>query len=284
MFPKLLIILALCAAVVLVVPGCEEQEVYTISQEEELERFITDSEEGRELFRIHDLVVDAVYNYAGNDTNYTDMLISTSRSVEVVASEDSLIDIGVGLYFFATITVRDKVIGRTQKQIGEQTIEENFEINIERRAYMIKLGDNSQAFAGWIIYGYDGGHPIPAVKVITPDADTFAVHYNRDLIINNTTIEGFLDIDDVFMLDKGAQVIIDGCVFNRSAVNYEGTGGFFIDGFTHPHTTGTCVADTINVAAVTDRFWNTLFIRTYAGEDTEVVYYNGSFVPYKIDL
>ncbi len=282
MCKRLLIVPALCAAAVIALPGCDEEEVFTVSQEEELERFITDSEEGRELFRIHDLVAAGSYTYPNNDTVYTDSLISSSRNIVVMASRDSLIDLDVGTYFYGVVTVRDEIIGRTRKEAGGQTVEHNFDADIERRAFMIKLGDNSQAYAGWVMYGYDGGYPIPAVKVISPDADTFAVTYNRDLVVNNRTVEGYLDINDIFLLNKGEQLVVSGCVYNLSALNYETTGSYTTDGFTHPHTTGTCVTDTITTATISDRFFNTVFIRTFSIDDGNTVYYNCSFVPYKL--
>ena len=99
--------------------GCEEHDVFTISQEEELERYYADSEICQELFRSHDLTLGASYTLPDNDTVYTDIIDNSTRSSTTIIDPNKLIDLEYGTYYYGEIVVEDILTGRTQKQVNQ---------------------------------------------------------------------------------------------------------------------------------------------------------------------
>lgn len=276
-------ILILFLATLPALVGCGEEEVYTVSQEEEIERFVTDSEDGRELFGSLDLDSLWTFNLPDNDSTYTAILVAKSRSV--TASIPGIRDFGVGEYYYGYAVVTEQAVGILRKQAGGRTVETEFRWNIERVGLFVKLGDNNQPFSGWLLCGYYGGTPSTYVDIATLAGEELdnvgaGVTLGERPYVDATY--AFKDIDEVELIAKGSQIIFDGCPNCVIFANYESVSGFQTAHLTDQETDSLCFSDTLETSASTDRFWSRLCLTRACMSDDSTLIIDHSVIPYKL--
>jgi len=270
-------------AMLLAVVGCEEEEVYTVSQEEEIERWVTDSDDGRELFGAVDLEDSWTFSPPGSDTIYTAILMSRSRSVDATTSGPR--DFGIGSYYIAFATVMEQAVGILRKQADGRTVETQFRWYLERVGFFVKLGDNRQPFSGWVLCGYYGGPVVNSFDITALTGEIIDNHTHGVLVGDSTyrdELYAFKDVDEVEILAKGSQLVFDGCPNCVLFVNYESPSGFTTVNVTDVETDSLCFCDTLQTPTTTDRFWNLLYVTSMCMSDDSVLVVEHSFIPYKL--
>jgi len=156
------------AALLLVVGGlggCDEGEVLPVDDEEELRRYLYESEDGLDLFRATDLFVEQPFidPFNTNDT-LIQVIDSTWRDIETLR----IVDYARGNYRYvevlpflardAELIVYDFYRVITKRIAGaDTTVVDTTQRALTRYAYFVKMGDDSQRFKGWKLYGYNGG-------------------------------------------------------------------------------------------------------------------------------
>ena len=213
--------LAALLLVVVGLGGCDEEEVLPVNDEDELRRYLYESEDGLDLFRAADLFVEQAFvdPFNTNDT-LIQVVDSTWRDIETLR----IVDYARGNYRYvellpfpardAELIVYDFYRIITKRIAGtDTTAVDTTQRALTRYAYFVKMGDDSQRFKGWKLYGYNGG-------VSTTDVGTSAY-----ISIRNEGGGTFLggndayDEIDVRILDTNfttyEEVLINGTTFNQ---------------------------------------------------------------------
>lgn len=171
-----------CAALIITAIACDELEVPYLVDEEEVSRYIAESDVALELFRTDSLILGAPYTMPGDDDAvYVDVIDSVRRQVEVyilinnygTEGRDYLQDFGgsFGVTQSAEATVIDRFYVTTTRTAPGETEVFETERPLVRRGFFLKLGSDNQAFHGWLLLGYNGGGPAAYTKaeIITGD-------------------------------------------------------------------------------------------------------------------
>jgi hypothetical protein len=147
---------------VLAVIGCSEPDIGVLDDNEEVSRYLAEAVEGRQLFRVANMILDDVYTIPfDTESVYQTIIDSTERLLAIEFSpDDRLYDFGsLGLLRDAEVEVEDIFYYRTRKITGNDTTETAHARELYRYAYFLKLGSDFQAYAGWKLWGYNGGRP-----------------------------------------------------------------------------------------------------------------------------
>ncbi|UCE23834.1 MAG: hypothetical protein JSU74_11125 [Candidatus Zixiibacteriota bacterium] len=273
--------------VLMMASACEEIDVYTVSQVEEVERYLADSEICTELFRDHGLTGTITYIIPGNDTVYTDIVDSTKRSISVRLDPNELLNLGIGSYYYATATITNSLYGKLQKQISGRVDEVNFTRFLQRKAFLVKLGDNNQAYSGWLLQGVNLGDATRYITVATTSGDTLELEYLTGMYIGGGRVEDpndddYFDVDDIKTIEKGARITFDGCGKYQVLANYEASSGYLTENVTEGHTDSSCFSDSVLTSTATNYFWNSLFVRSFNRPNDSTLITTESFIPYII--
>jgi hypothetical protein len=168
------VLLLLIPAVTLLI-GCEERESFFIDDDEEIRRYLSTTEEGRELFRTEGLVPD--HPYAAGSAVHQDSIVYFERVITIdrvradtLTSEFRAFS---GRARHAELTVEDFWEVQLTK-IGPEpedtavTFQNRY---MTRHALFVKVGDDTRPYAGWRMWGFNGGYPLaPADITITDES------------------------------------------------------------------------------------------------------------------
>ncbi len=273
--------------VLMIATACEEIDVYTVSQVEEVERYLADSDLCAELFRDHGLTGTITYMIPGSDTVYTDIVDSVKRSVSVRLDPNDLLSVGIGTYYYATATITNNLYGKLQKQISGRVIEGPYTRPLRRKAFLVKLGDNNQAYSGWLLQGVNLGDATRYLTVATTSGDTLEIEYLTGMYIGGSRVEDpngddYFDVDDIQTIQKGARITFDGCGKYAVLANYESSSGYLFENLTEGHTDSSCFSDSVSTSSTTNYFWNSLFVRGFNHPNDSTLITTESFIPYII--
>lgn len=265
----------------LLLTGCEEIEVETVSQLEEVERYLSDSEIGRELFSQDYLKHTVSYTFTGNDTVYDELFQSTQRSYQV--DIPGLLTLPYGEYYYATVQVTDDVTYTLRKSINTVNIDTTLTKRFTRKAFLVKLGENDQSFSGWVLKGYNGGQE--QIPVDITDKNSQAIKHGVHLLDYNTEIENlkFFPSDSITMIPDGSDLYVSGDAGGKLySVHYAPTGLELTDIDVTP-TTPSLYDDTLATPSNNTRFWSLihLFNVTRSNDSTNPGTMSW-FIPYKI--
>ncbi len=136
--------------VVVLFLGCtEEIDILIISDVDEIERYVYDSDLGHDFFRNTNVILETPYEYT-LDTGaiYSDHVDSTDRFVlaKLSSTDQKIGTVVVADYFYVT-TTRVKNSDTALLKRKRELI---------RYGYFEKLGDDGQRFSGWQIRGFSG--------------------------------------------------------------------------------------------------------------------------------
>jgi len=154
-----LLLLILCFA------ACDEEEVYSLSNQDEILRYITDDVDGQDLFRNSNLFLTDIYTMVADEGyEYQDLVDSSKRNFYLdISSKYELRDYGAYLAQDAEVEINDVFYIRTIRSQGDSSDVITRRLNLKRYAYFIKLGNNSQAYSGWKLMGFNYGGAYPQV-------------------------------------------------------------------------------------------------------------------------
>ena len=186
------------AGLILALGGCNEIDIPILVDTEELSRYINESSDAQALFRTDGLITDNPYTAALDPgAVYTDQVDSVLRSISAVITVDELQagfinawklqgvdtfanfiqDFGspYGQTKDAEAVVEDLFFVQTRRVIDNDTTTLHSIRKLIRYAYFLKVGDDSQSYAGWLLYGYSGGGPTAGTRmeVVRENATTF---------------------------------------------------------------------------------------------------------------
>ena len=247
-----LVVLAVLAT--LLVLACDDKPtVYDQYDSDEILDYIESREDGAEFFRTDSLIVTVPYTKPGNDSVFTDFVDSVVRHVDIVPTEDNVEkDFGSPYWIKddAEAVVTDSFFVRIRRVLGDDTTFIEQVRRIVRRAYFLRVGNANQDFGGWLMIGFDGGHPrsqtvqfmkLQSGRSYNADAwDYRQIQYIQykeitgDSVYIDTTrgySEGYYRwLDSVPTVPRGQQLVFDGVNTDASTryqlIGWKGENGY----------------------------------------------------------
>jgi hypothetical protein len=136
--------------------GCKEKDVPFVIDSEEIENYLKQSEDATGLFRTAGLLKPGTYTLTLGGPTFTDSLISSTRHYDIWVS-DTAWDMGsYGKVKVANAKVTDELVVRTVRRQGTDSIVNQRTRSMEREGVFWKLGDDSEPYVGWLLWGFVG--------------------------------------------------------------------------------------------------------------------------------
>ena len=163
-------ILLLLLLGIAIIGGCEEREITFVVDADVLRDYISQTEEGRDLFRVDNLFLEDPFMIDGDLATYKIIVDSVFRSIVVDTTPVNILkDFGgsIGMARDAEVIVDDFFHLRVLRIENADTTISSHKRAITRIGYFLKLGSDAQANFGWLLWGFNGGSPeSPAQMVI----------------------------------------------------------------------------------------------------------------------
>ena len=168
------LILSVLAVTVVTMVGCDDKEVPYIVDADELIRYVSESEDARELFRTTGLINTESYRFSFDSGLFRDSLIGHTRGTETFlvpldADQSQVyVDHGspIGLVREAMVRVQDRFTVQVSRTYSDTVLYDTTEMSLDRFGFFLKLGSDSRPFVGWVLYGFNGvGSIAPPLSV-----------------------------------------------------------------------------------------------------------------------
>ncbi len=288
----------LVSVIALLVTGCEERETPIIYDSEIIKQYIYESEEGQGLFRTDSLFLETTFSIPFDTAVYQVIVDSVLRNIEVEVFVDSIRyddvnrityrlrhDYGspFGELWDAEAVVDDRFFVTVLRIAGSDTTREEEQRLVTRYGYFLKLGDDTQPYFGWKLWGYNGGAPYrPMQMEVRSDDGTisfrgdnngydkirYTVVYENITADTSYTLPGasrylYLRVDQLGKINNGEVLIAQATdVPNESW--YQSLSGLTDSGYVmhlmhRPDSSQ--YLDTIHTASNHRLLWNLLFVQ-----------------------
>lgn len=261
--------------------GCKEKDVPFVVDEDELIRYIEETTEGRQLFRTDCFVVSEDYGFPFDNGVYLDSLVKHERTYDIRMTgpdESEWVNYGaLGDLREAHVFVQDRFTIQTMRDyddlgihIVDTTVRE-----VERLAFFLKLGDDSEEYVGWVLWGFNGifrSGPEASVRLRRFDGSVFPGDYSAYLTESRDTSIGlvaFRRLDQLDTVVVGSRLVVtmiygsstsDPSVFSLSGLD---TSGMFIREMAVDDTVH---IDTVRTIQINPPRYNVLFVSEYVND------------------
>lgn len=168
--------------------GCKEQDVPFVIDTDELQRYIMETEDGKELFGIGSLAHSEPYTVPYDNGVYHDSFLSVKRGFDIsivpLTKAEDLVYMNYGNLGFlreAMVRVVDDFSIQTTRVYPDSTVIDTVSRRLTRYGFFLKLGGDGQAYIGWSLWGFNGiglTAPLVSVKVERYDGRTFPGDYS----------------------------------------------------------------------------------------------------------
>ncbi len=212
-------LIALLAAIVLVT-GCKEKEVGYVIDEEEIAAYIAQTEIGRDLFRADNLIVTSSFTTPFDGVLYLDSVMSHSTTMTVHVSDSAVDYDALGFLREAVAVVEDRFSMRTYRIDGIDTIVTNHVRGLSRSGFFLKLGNDSQDFVGWLLWGFRAGiGPVIVDAKVSTGENFRADDLYEDLLFRNSSLDtlGYARLTKMPLLKDASQMIVETTIRNAAA-------------------------------------------------------------------
>ncbi|MCM2272872.1 MAG: hypothetical protein NDJ18_10020 [candidate division Zixibacteria bacterium] len=284
--------LLLLAATALIIGtiGCKPKEVPYVVDEDEIERYLTETEDGQELFRVNGIISPDPYLLPNDGATYKDSALSHVRRVSVTLS-DGLIDYGsLGYLREALAQVLDTFVVRTIRTKGSDIDTTENKRGFARYGYFLKLGGDNQAYVGWVLYGYNGfgsrsGDELN-IRLSWPGVSMAGFDHRLypDSLIDPVLVQlgqGYLKLSEFKTAAEGVSIAAEVTNRFRLILTSEGPGNTFVNSAMSPTATTNFFVDTLTAPSPASRLYN-LIVLHMLKDSTGVTGRTGVFLPYRI--
>ncbi len=161
--------LFLVIGTLLFINACEEKEVPYIDDAEEIRRYIAESDLGRHFFQMDSLITPDTFTIAGDPgAKYVVELDTVIRDLNMgITPKDqgkwfqfgALPNPPSGGWRDAEVVIEDELRMRTIRMTSVDTTITPSTTKLTRYGWIVKLGDDGNDYAGWVLYGFNGGSP-----------------------------------------------------------------------------------------------------------------------------
>lgn len=284
--------LLLLALIILIIGavGCNEKEVPFVVDEDEIERYLTETEDGKELFRVNGIISPNPYLLPSDGATYKDSALSHVRRVNVTLS-DGLIDYGsLGYLREGLAQVLDTFVVRTIRTKGSNTDTTVNKRGFVRYSYFLKLGGDNKPYVGWVLYGYNGfgsrsGDEL-SIRLAWPGMAMTGFDHRLypDSLADPVLVQlgpGYIKLSEFKTAAEGVSVAAEVTNRFRLILTSEGAGNTFGNSAMSPTTTTNFYLDTLVAPSPASRLYN-LIVLHMIKDSTGVTGRTGVFLPYRI--
>ena len=220
-----LFIAALISIVGLFSTGCEERNTPVIHDSEVITQYIYEAEEAQGLFRTDSLFLEEPFTIPFDSATYQVIVDSVQRSIEVEVFVDSIRydnvnkityrirhDYGspFGELWDAEAVVDDRFFVTILRIVGSDTTSKEEQRLVTRYGYFLKLGDDTQPYLGWKLWGYNGGAPYRPMQMEVHSSDG-SISFRGDNVgydrIKYTVIYENLTTDTTYTLQGASRYL-----------------------------------------------------------------------------
>ena len=142
--------------------GCSHKDVPVISDREEIQRYVDESLDARELFRTTGFINGDTFTLPNDPAVYFDSVISVQRTETFLVLDTTVLkrykSPNLSVYD-AEIEVSDRFFIRRFRILGPDTTTSDSVRDVVRYGHFLKLGSDLQPYAGWKLFGFNGGIP-----------------------------------------------------------------------------------------------------------------------------
>ncbi len=214
--------------VILFTSSCEEHDVPFVSDQEVIGRIIYETEEGQELFRTKNIFLEEEYTIPFDSSIYKVEVDSIIREIDYsinMCSWDSFnVKIchehpnPIGINRDAEVIVDDFFYVTYFKINGTDTVKYNRVRLLTRKGFFLKLGNDGDAYLGWLFWGFNGGYVNEHITHGRGRVDVLA--QNGEFFHSDSR-----DLDNFRFIE------------HRSSIRYDNDGNSYIEELSNPRET-----------------------------------------------
>ena len=283
------------AALVLNGSSCETPEVLPVYHEDEIMRYIAETEEGQALFGTEGFITATPYTTPLDNAVWTDSVLDHTRTVTV-----SVLDIDrfgpadwgdLGLVREAWAFVTDLFVVQSKRDFGGFVRFDTTQRTLVRYGFFLKLGEDFRPYLGWKLYGFNGiGSGVPPVYVwMMPDTGALFIGdetaYSGRARKLRTDLT-FLPLDEIRDIGHGEAIVCSTLTAN-TAVGYrtyqllgavDSTGAWRTERMNR--ITREVSLDTIFTPSPNPRLWNLIYLQSF--DDDTLNFRQAWAVPFRV--
>jgi hypothetical protein len=274
----------------IITAGCKQKDVPYVIDEDEIERYIRETENGLELFRVDGIIPPEPYLLPAEGATYKDSVLSQVRQINVTLS-DGLKDYGsFGFLREALAQVLDTFEVRVRRIKGTDTTFTQIKRGFVRYGYFLKLGSDAQAYVGWVLYGFNGfgsrsGDEL-TIRLAWPGSAMAGFDHRLyvDSLLDAVLVQlapGYVKLADMKAIGSGVNIAAEVTNRFRLVLGYEGAGGKFLNSPMIPTAVTNHYVDTLQSPTTAIRFYN-LIVLQMLKDSTGLTGRTGVFLPYRI--
>ncbi|MEW6049992.1 MAG: hypothetical protein AB1644_02880 [Candidatus Zixiibacteriota bacterium] len=274
--------------------ACKEKDVPHVNDVEEIIRYAQETYEGKLLFGADSLVLPEAYKIYPDTADYRDSLLSRTREYDVFLGNGEEIYEHFGLLREAVLVQKDVLtVKRSRIVAGVETDTVVQDREIRRYGAFLKLGDDSNDFVGWLLWGYNGiGEldPVPIFTVTKPDqsvieAESFS--YQDTLIdtILKVYLPRFTRLQSLDTVTAASKLVLE--AKKRGSNNLEYFHLYTAPGidryrqFSMNRLGTNSFVDTLQTPSGVPRRFSVIFVQTFF-ETQDKKFIRGFFIPYQV--
>lgn len=281
--------LVLLMAVLTVGWSCNEKDVPIVIDEDEIAKLLGGAIEAKELFTVSGFFIPHDYTVPFDSGVYRDSLLKTSRMLDFLKVTPSLPDAqlpdygNLGRVRDALVKITDSFTVQTVRTYTDTVLVDTSDRRLNRYAILLKLGNDNQAYVGWLLWGFNGlGTVTPRVlsEVERFDLSTF----RGDLSAYTKSLNSvpYIQLQDIDSVVTGSRLVLrligktgtpTGLYHKLSAID---TSGFFNHRMVEVDTVG---IDTIYTSSSNPRRWNILYVQDFS--DVDGAFFGSYCIPYQ---
>ncbi len=278
--------------------GCSEKEVPYVIDDEEILRYLNESGDARELFRTDNLFGVEEYAVAGDTAIYKIIVDSMKRRIDLDTHVDTVrkFEVGGAVEYYrlrhvypvlgeipgdCEATIDDIYYVRNLRIAGTDTTVTRAARAVNRYGFLLKLGNDFQAYRGWKLWAFSGGEASGSMVITAADeefrgdnADLELVTFTeiRESLTNGGTSEyasgtrhRYRRLDRLASLPAGSILYLN--CYDTEPVSYARLVTADVESGPRLRSmapTGTHrYVDTLQTPSPNPRLWNLLFMQDY---------------------
>ncbi len=283
----------LCSSLLLLTilaPGCKEKDVPYVVDENEVERYLLETEQGQELFRTTGIVVTDPYTLPADSATYQDSVISHARLITITLGDGLQDYSGLGLLREGLVRVTDTFVVQTRRVKGIDTTDTSNKRGFVRYGYFLKLGNDAQEYVGWVLYGFNGfGSPsADELNIKLAWSGQAQARFDNSLYTNSlkdATLSqlgpAYIKLTDMKSATKNINIAAEVRNRFRPVMTFEAANNSWVNSAMSSTTTVDLYRDTLLIPSTANRLYN-LIVLHMLGDSTSRTGRTGVFIPYRI--
>jgi hypothetical protein len=283
----------LCSSLLLLAilaPGCKEKDVPYVVDENEVERYILETEQGQELFRTTGIVVTDPYTLPADSATYRDSVLSHTRLMTITLSDGLWEYSGLGVLREGLARVIDTFVVQSRRIKGIDTTITSNKRGFVRYGYFLKLGNDAQEYVGWVLYGFNGfGSPSADelnIKLAWPgQAPTNLDNSLYTFILKDSLLKqlgpAYIRLTDLKTATKNINMTAEIRNRFRPVMTLEAANNSWVNSAMSSTATVNLYRDTLLIPTTANRLYN-LIVLHMLGDSTSRTGRTGVFIPYRL--